>query len=66
MEDLSKTPTVDLVKEVSLLEREINLKIIKYNIVVAELVRRFPMLEKEPMFQQKVLEKEKGQEYKII
>lgn len=66
MEDLSKTPTVDLIKESTMLEKEINLKILKYNLYIAELVRRFPMLEKEKEFQQKTLEIDKNKEYKII
>lgn len=52
---IDKVPTCELVNELSILELEINLNILKYNIYAKELTRRFPFLEKEDSFKQKKL-----------
>jgi len=57
MEELSKTPTNELITELSRLEREIDFKIIKYNLILNEMYKRFPMLEEQEEFKQKILSK---------
>jgi len=47
MEKVDKIPTYELLKEVSLLDQEINLKILKYNLLVEELLKRYPDLSKD-------------------
>lgn len=55
-----KTSTAELMTELTYLEQEINLKLMKYEEIRKELCARFPMLEeKEEMFNQKVLVKKK-------
>ena len=55
-----KTSTAELMTELTYLEQEINLKLMKYEEIRKELCERFPMLEeKEEMFNQKVLVKKK-------
>lgn len=55
-----KTSTVELMTELTYLEQEINLKLMKYEEIRKELCARFPMLEEnEEMFNQKVLVKKK-------
>ena len=81
---ICKTSTVDLVKEVSEIENEINMKIMKYNdaialedeivngiarynVIIKELVRRFPFLAEDPEFQViDVKEHKKEKEYKLL
>lgn len=58
MEDTNKKPTYEIIKELSFLEQEIDLKIMKYNILRDELIKRFPFLEDDEIF------KEKNQFYK--
>ena len=50
MEDLETKPLVDIITELSRLEREINLKILKHNLLVSEVCRRFPIPEVEENF----------------
>ncbi len=57
MEELSKTPTNELITELSRLEREIDFKIIKYNLIINEMTKRFPMLEAQEEFKPKILSK---------
>lgn len=57
MNELETKPTHEIVKDLSKLEKEIELKIIKYNLLIKEMHRRFPMLENQPEFQPKVLNK---------
>lgn len=52
---LTTNPTVELVTELSKLEQEIDLKIMKYNLLRAELIRRFPITEIEETFKPKIL-----------
>lgn len=49
------TPLNDLLTEMAYLEREINMKLMIYEEMRAEVVKRFPPLEKEEPFQQKIL-----------
>ena len=62
MENLKHTSTIELCKEYSLLDREIDLllqkielKTEKYNLIRLELIRRIPTLIDEPEFQEKEL-----------
>lgn len=47
MYDLEKQPTIDLVKEYTRLEYEIQSKILLYNNIYEELVRRFPTIKED-------------------
>lgn len=57
MKELSKTPTNELITELSRLEREIDFKIMKYNLILNEMYKRFPMLEEQEEFKPKILSK---------
>lgn len=57
--DLSKTPTNEIITEMTYLERKIDLLIYKYNLYTYEICRRFPKLKKEEQFKPKVLTKDK-------
>ncbi|NLE03624.1 MAG: hypothetical protein GX638_02330 [Crenarchaeota archaeon] len=50
MEYLETKPLVDIITELSRLEREINLKILKHNLLTNEVCRRFPIPEVEENF----------------
>ena len=45
--ELEKTPTVELVKTLTKLDNEIEYKILQYQSVYEELIRRFPILKEE-------------------
>ena len=51
------TSTAELMVELRRLEKEIDLKIMKYNLINKELCRRFPVLEQTQDFRPKVLSK---------
>lgn len=51
----SKMSTVEIVTELTVLEQEINLKIMKYNILSQILRDRFPNLERDELFLEKKL-----------
>lgn len=64
MEDITKKPLVDIIKEMTYLEQEIGLKqireskeldlmILKYERLRLEVVRRFPIVEKTEEFKKK-------------
>lgn len=57
-DNVCETPTNELVSELSRLEKQIDLMILKYNLINSELISRFPFLEKQSEFQPKVLKKE--------
>lgn len=57
MKDLNKKTTHELVMELSRLEQEIDLKIEKHNLILKEMYKRFPFLEKQDEFKPKVLKK---------
>ena len=52
----SKTPLVELISQMTYLERDINLKMMMYEEMRQEVVRRFPIIEEEDCFKQKTLE----------
>lgn len=55
MEDeLQKTPLADIFKEMSKLDQEIDLKILRYEKLRLEVIRRFPPLEEAFEFKPKV------------
>lgn len=49
----SKMSTVEIVTELTVLEQEINLKIMKYNILSQIIRDRFPDLERDELFLEK-------------
>ena len=51
----SKMSTVEIVTELTVLEQEINLKIMKYNILSQIIRDRFPDLERDELFLEKKL-----------
>lgn len=51
----SKKSTVEIVTELTILEQEINLKIMKYNILSQIIRDRFPDLERDELFLEKKL-----------
>lgn len=53
MEDLTKTPTVDLIKEMTRLDYDIDLMLLQHEKIRGELVRRFPPLEQHEEFKPK-------------
>ena len=57
MKELSKMPTNELITELSRLEKEIDFKIMKYNLIINEMYKRFPMLEEQEEFKPKILSK---------
>lgn len=57
MKELSKTPTNELMTELSRIEKEIDFKIMKYNLIINEMYKRFPMLEEQEEFKPKILSK---------
>lgn len=62
MEEITKKPTYEIITELTRLEQEIDLKIMKYNILAKEICSRFPILKQEETFTPKVLSKG---EYKV-
>lgn len=50
--DLSRTPLCEIMKELNFLEKDINLKTMKYNLYLEELFRRFPPLQEQTEFYQ--------------
>ena len=59
MNDYSKTPLVELITQMEYLEREIDIKLLMYEEMRKEVVKRYPPLEKEEPFKQKQLIKVK-------
>lgn len=57
--ELSTKPTVDLVKELALLDHEIELKIMKYNLYSMELHKRFGDSIIGDVYEPKILVKKK-------
>lgn len=56
-DSIKTTATTKLVSELSRLDNEIELMIMKYNLINNELISRFPFLKEQPEFQPKVLKK---------
>ena len=56
MEDLKKKPLNEIIPEMTRLEQEIDLMVLRYEKLRLEVIRRFPHLENEAVFKQKVKE----------
>ena len=52
-DDLTKVPLVDLLKELSQINKDIDILMLKYEKLRFEIVRRFPPLEKTEEFKPK-------------
>lgn len=52
--DITKTPTVDLIKEYTKIDQEIDLLLLRHEKIRLEIVKRFPIVEKEEEFKKKV------------
>ena len=65
MEDLKHTSTIELCKQFSMLDKELELKIMKYNLIRLELIRRIPTLIDEPEFQPKEIIEEQHLKSKL-
>ena len=52
-DDITKTSTVDIIKEMTRLDHEIDLLMLKHEKLRLEMIRRFPYLEKDDLFKQK-------------
>ena len=59
MQDLKTTSTIELIKELTRLEKEIDYDLLKYNRIVKELYYRIPILEKQNEIKPKMLIKTK-------
>lgn len=42
MEDLTKKPLVDIIKEMTKLDYDINMKLLQYELLRREVIRRYP------------------------
>ena len=58
MEDLTKKPLNEMMLEASYIEQQVDLLVIKYNLYMKEIKRRFPQLENEEVFKEKPKMKE--------
>lgn len=56
---IETTSTIELIKQMTLLERNIDLELLIYNKIVRELYYRIPNLEQQDEIKPKVLVKEK-------
>ena len=54
--DLTTVPLIDLVKQATYLDQELDMKIEYYNAICEEILRRWPLPELEETFKPKVLE----------
>lgn len=52
--EIDKTPTVDLIKEMTMLNQQIDLLMLKYEKIRLELIKRFPNIENDIEFQPKI------------
>ena len=59
MRDTKEMSTIELIKEMTSLERKIEIELLKYNKIVLELYRRIPTLENQNEIKPKILVKEK-------
>lgn len=57
MEDLQNKPTNEIITELARLEQEIDLKIMKYNLLSGEICKRFPVLNEQGTYTPRVLSK---------
>ena len=59
--DLQTKPLVDIIKELSLLDNEIEYKVLQYNALADEVLRRFPVRElAESLKQKEVIENDRN------
>ena len=59
--DLQTKPLVDIIKELSLLDNEIEYKVLQYNALADEMLRRFPVRElAESLKQKEVIENDRN------
>lgn len=56
---IETTSTIELIKEMTSLERRIEIELLKYNKIVLELYRRIPILEQQTDIKPKILVKDK-------
>lgn len=56
---IETTSTIELIKEMTSLERKIEIELLKYNKIVLELYRRIPILEQQTDIKPKILVKDK-------
>ena len=56
---IETTSTIELIKEMTLLERKMEIELLKYNKIVLELYRRIPILEQQTDIKPKILVKDK-------
>ena len=59
MKDLKDSSTIELIKQMTLIERQIDLYLHTYNKIVRELYVRIPTLDKQDEIRPKMLVKEK-------
>ena len=59
MKDTKEMSTIELIKQMSLLERKIDLELMFYNKIVKELYERIPTLENQNEIKPKILVKKK-------
>lgn len=57
--NIETTSTIELIKEMTYLERKIEIELLKYNKIVLELYRRIPILEQQGEIKPKILVKDK-------
>lgn len=57
MEKINKMSNVDIITELSFLDQKIELMIMKYNLLQAEITKRYPQLDTEDGFKPKKLVK---------
>ena len=62
MEDLTKKPLVNIIEDMTKLDNEIDLLMLKYDKLRLEVIRRFPQVENEDAFKQKVRRLYNGKE----
>jgi len=55
--DFSKKPTIEIVNDLTYLEKEIEMNTLKYNLLLKEIKKRFPFLESEEAFKEINIEK---------
>lgn len=56
--NIETTSTIELIKEMTSLERKMELELLKYNRIVLELYKRIPILEQQTDIKPKILIKD--------
>ena len=59
MRDTKEMSTIELIKQMTYLEKNIDLELLMYNKIIEELYKRIPILEKQEELKPKMLVKEK-------